>query len=224
MISIKQIKSRFSPAWLQLKAALTLASVGILSLAQGAMAHHPFGGVTPSNFGEGFLSGIGHPVIGLDHLAFVVASGLIAAGLVGGVAIPAAFVLATLAGTGIHLLEIDLPIPELVISASVVLFGVLLAIRGKNPASFYTVALAAIAALAGIFHGYAYGEAIVGAEMGPLLAYLVGFTIIQLGISVAAYVIGNAIIKVSSRLPVMRFLGLAIGAIGTVFLASSITA
>lgn len=224
MISIERLfKSHFgSNKRLQLGTAIAFALVGTLSFAQAAMAHHPFGGETPSNFVQGLLSGMGHPVIGVDHLAFVIASGLVAAGLVGGALIPIAFVLATVAGTGIHLFEIDLPIPELVISASVILFGVLLASRGKNSAS-HTAPIAAIAALAGIFHGYAYGEAIVGAQMGPLFAYLVGFAIVQLGISAAAYAIGSAIIKTSSRIPVMRFLGLAIGAVGAVFLASSLT-
>ncbi|MGD1951584.1 MAG: HupE/UreJ family protein [Leptolyngbyaceae cyanobacterium] len=46
-----------------------------------ALAHHPMGGKTPSSFIEGFLSGVGHPVIGLDHLIFVIASGLLAAAM-----------------------------------------------------------------------------------------------------------------------------------------------
>ena len=54
-------------------AAITLTSAGT------AFAHHPLGGMIPQNFMQGFLSGIGHPVIGFDHLAFVVAVGLIAA-------------------------------------------------------------------------------------------------------------------------------------------------
>ena len=41
----------------------------VLMVAVPAYAHHPMGGVTPSSFGEGLLSGIGHPIIGLDHLA-----------------------------------------------------------------------------------------------------------------------------------------------------------
>ena len=44
-----------------------------------ALAHHPLGGKIPSNFIEGFLFGVGHPVIGLAHLIFVIASGLLAA-------------------------------------------------------------------------------------------------------------------------------------------------
>jgi urease accessory protein len=38
----------------------------------------------------------------------------------------------------------------------------------------------ALVGAGGVFHGYAYGESIVGAQRGPLMAYLVGFTIIQL--------------------------------------------
>jgi urease accessory protein len=34
------------------------------------------GGKTPSTFVDGILSGVGHPIIGPDHLAFVVALGI----------------------------------------------------------------------------------------------------------------------------------------------------
>ena len=46
-------------------------------------------------------------------------------------------------------------------------------------------------ALSGIAHGYAYGEAIVGAEPTPLVAYLVGFTLVQLAIVSAGYAIAR---------------------------------
>ena len=39
-----------------------------------AFAHHPLAGKTPSSFIEGFLSGIGHPVIELGHLIFAIAT------------------------------------------------------------------------------------------------------------------------------------------------------
>ena len=44
-----------------------------------AFAHHVMGGLMPATFGEGILSGLGHPVIGLDHLAAVIAVGCLAA-------------------------------------------------------------------------------------------------------------------------------------------------
>ncbi len=183
-----------------------------------ALAHHPFGGETPDNVVEAFLSGMGHPVIGIDHLAFVVAAGLLAAAMGGRLGIPIAFVVASIFGTGIHLVGINLPLPELVISASVLLFGVLLAMKTR-PAKSMVIGLAAFA---GIFHGFAYGEAIFGAEMGPLFAYLLGFAAIQLGISAGAYWIGKTafakLIKPSGL--ALRFAGFVICGVGATFLTS----
>ena len=43
-----------------------------------AFAHHPMGGALPQNFLNGILSGIAHPIIGFDHLAFILTFGIIA--------------------------------------------------------------------------------------------------------------------------------------------------
>ncbi|AOY84864.2 HupE/UreJ family protein [Moorena producens JHB] len=212
--------SRYQNQKLGFNAIALLVWIGILSTAQQAMAHHPFGGETPDNFITGFLSGLGHPVIGFDHLAFVIAVGLIAAGFTSGFLIPGAFVLTTLLGTGIHLLGIDLPIPEIAIATSVVLFGGLL-LSANIPNISVVLGLAS---LAGIFHGYAYGEAIVGAEMSPLLAYLIGFSVIQYGIAILALYLSKRLIKQwrDQPLPLMRILGFGICSVGVVFLSSAI--
>lgn len=197
----------------------SLILIGLLSTAQQAMAHHATGGKTPFNFFEGFLSGLAHPVIGLDHLAFVVAIGLLAAGQARGVLIPAGFVLAALAGTGIHLLSFDLPAAEVVIAVSVITFGAMLVM----PNNLNWVLLAVLGAIAGLFHGYAYGEAIIGAGMTPLLAYLLGFTLTQYAVALVALLIGNVVSQEASvqSLPLLRLAGLAICSIGVVFLTSS---
>ena len=173
-------------AWRQMTAAIfaSLLAVTATSTAtiQPAMAHHPFGGETPRSIVEGFLSGLGHPVIGLDHLAFIVAIGAISIGQTRGWVLLASFLAATIGGTSIHLQEWYLPAPELVISISVLLFGILILSQQVYRLSM----LAAIAALAGMFHGYAYGEAVVGAEPTPLFAYLVGFTIVQVAVALAS--------------------------------------
>ncbi len=44
-----------------------------------ASAHHVMGGGLPDTWVAGLLSGIGHPMIGLHYLAFVVAVGLASA-------------------------------------------------------------------------------------------------------------------------------------------------
>lgn len=204
-----------------------LFAIGIIILeifiSSPASAHHPLDGRLPANLFEGMMSGFGHPVIGFDHLAFVIASGLIALGIAGGIIIPIAFVAATAIGAGIHLASIDLPLPEIFIAASVLLFGLLLIIRGKKQKnSNYTLIISSLAALAGLFHGFAYGEGIFGAETTPLIAYLIGFTIIQLAISLGTYLLATKLSKAISGKYITRIAGFAIAAIGMVFLSSAI--
>ncbi len=191
-----------------------------VSAATPALAHHALGGRLPANFFEGFISGLAHPVIGLDHLAFVVAIGLLAAFKTWGMTSPIAFVVAALGGTALHLQSVNLPGAELLISGSVLLFGVMLAM-GRSP---HWLVVTGLAAIAGIFHGYAYGESIVGAQMTPLAAYLLGFTTIQLVISLGAYAIARALAKPLTDTPnlSLRFAGFTICGIGATFLARTL--
>ena len=85
---------------------LRLRSIAPITIAflfrRARIAHHPMGGKTPSTFIEGLLSGFGHPMIGPDHLAFLVAVGIIVG--VGGLnlALPAVFVFAMAIGVALH--------------------------------------------------------------------------------------------------------------------------
>lgn len=182
------------------------------------LAHHPFGGDTPSNFIQGFLSGLGHPVIGLDHLAFVITIGLIAAGLRHGWVVPVLFVTTAIAGTGLHLIGADLPQPELVISGSVLLFGAFLALGRPLPPIFVMV----LASIAGLFHGYAYGEAIIGAQMNPLLAYLFGFSVIQLAIALGAYGLAKKSYGQPEQVLNLRFIGFLMAGVGLAFTSGAL--
>ena len=155
---------------------LLSATAIILMSAGAAFAHHPLGGMTPQTALHGILSGIGHPVIGIDHLAFIIGVGLIAAFHRSRLAMPAAFVGGTVAGTMLTLAAVTLPLAEIVITGSVVVAGVI-AMRGKVT-DLRVAALLAVAA--GLFHGWAYGAAVVGAETTPIIAYLVGFGMIQM--------------------------------------------
>lgn len=202
-----------------LGAIATALTIAFFAIPQPAYAHHAIGGKTPVNLLEGFLSGLAHPVIGLDHLAFVVAIGLLAVGQRRGALIPAGFVVAAMLGTVIHVFQIDLPAAEVAIAFSVIIFGAMLLWRDR-PHWLLTLGLGAIA---GLFHGYAYGEAIIGAQMFPLFAYLLGFTLIQYGVALVAFLVGNlAVQKSANSSPTwLRLSGLAICAIGVVFLTSS---
>ena len=162
------------------------------TFSTSAFAHHPMDGKTPETFSQGLLSGIGHPIIGVDHLAFVVAVG-IAAALAGSRFLsPLAFIVATLAGTALHLASVTLPAVELMIALSLVVLGAVVFMGKKLP----TAALAAVFAVAGLFHGFAYGEAIFGAETTPLVAYLAGFGLTQYAIAVIA---GSGIVMMMGK-------------------------
>ncbi|AFY90887.1 hydrogenase accessory protein [Chroococcidiopsis thermalis PCC 7203] len=206
--------------WRYLGLIATALTIAFFAIPQPAYAHHAIGGKTPVNLFEGFLSGLAHPVIGLDHLAFVVAIGLLAVGQRRGALIPAGFVVAAMLGTVIHVFQIDLPAAEVAIAVSVIIFGAMLVWRDR-PHWLITLGLGAIA---GLFHGYAYGEAIIGAQMFPLFAYLLGFTLIQYGVALVAFLVGNlALQKSANSSPAwLRLSGLAICAIGVVFLTSSV--
>ncbi|BAU14763.1 hydrogenase accessory protein HupE/UreJ protein [Leptolyngbya sp. NIES-3755] len=194
-----------------------LVTIALMSIASPAFAHHAMGGKMPSNFFEGFLAGIAHPIIGLDHFAFIVAVGLLAATKRRGILIPIAFVLSAMFGTGLHLAQINVPGVELFVSGSILLFGLLLVKDRWN-----TAIVTGLSAIAGLFHGYAYGESIFGAEMTPLFAYLAGFTVIQLVVSLAAFWIGDAMVDRHSNANQFRSAGLVFCGIGLAFFVSQV--
>ncbi|HKJ62817.1 MAG TPA: HupE/UreJ family protein, partial [Hyphomicrobiales bacterium] len=193
-----------------------LATAFLLFSASQAFAHHVMGGKMPDTFTAGFLSGIGHPIIGLDHFAFIAGVGIASAFLSGGIVTILAFIGATLAGCGLHLASVDLPAAEIVIAASVLVVGALI-MSGRT---ISTSIAAAIFAIAGLFHGYAYGESIFGAEQTPLLAYLLGFGVIQSTIAVVAMLIA----RTASSVPALsyRLTGAVIAGIGFTFLYQNV--
>ena len=200
----------------------TLLSVfTLMAYAAPTFAHHAMGGKTPETFDQGLLSGIAHPVIGLDHLAFLVVIALLAVKLKSPARflVPLAFVVATVAGTAVHLAAINLPMTETIIAASLLLGGGLLVLRKDLSGLLLT----AMSALFGVFHGYAYGESIVGAESTPLLAYLIGFAIIQyvvmLGIAFGVMKFAKHSTLVQDKL--QRAGGAVAILIGSVFIALS---
>lgn len=167
-----------------------------------AIAHHPNGYMLPDSFYEGLLSGFGHPVIGLDHLSFIIAMGILSYSLKRRTLIPLAFVSSTLIGTVLHLNSVNIIAAELLIGLSVVLIGLALVwgIKIRN-----SIALIAVFTLSGTLHGYAYGESIIGAESTVLGAYLIGFTSIQMAICLSVSVLCEFLGKLKSTAFTNRF-------------------
>jgi urease accessory protein len=183
-----------------------------------AFAHHVMGGRTPATFGEGLLSGLGHPIIGLDHLAAVVAVGCLAAAHRAGPTLAVGFVVAMIAGVALHLYGTTVPAAEIMVALSVIALGVIM-LRGQGIAIGTALTLFA---LVGLVHGYALGESIYGAEPTPIYAYLIGLTVIQSAIALAAMSIAGWLARGSADLSPLRLMGAGIAGIGLAVLVQQL--
>jgi urease accessory protein len=154
----------------------------VLIFAPPAFAHHVMGGELPRTAWQGLLSGFGHPIIGLDHFAFTVGVGLMSCIVGRLVLLPLLFVVGSVLGCFIHIQGLDLPWSEAAIGLTVALAAAIVATRSAVPSAV----LAVLFIPAGVLHGYAYGESIVGAETAPLSAYVVGFGLVQYCVAVGS--------------------------------------
>jgi urease accessory protein len=183
-----------------------LLSTLFLMVATPAFAH------VGQHLGFSAVSGFVHPLMGLDHLAAMIAVGLWAA-MAGGKRIwiwPAAFVIAMLAGGFSGHAGIELPQVEPVIAISVVVLGMLLAVGVSAPIVIGAVLIAAFA----IFHGHAHGaEASVEGWAG----YAFGFTAATALLHLAGIGVGIGLQRSVGALPV-RALGAATAALGVFIL------
>ncbi|MBM6580184.1 HupE/UreJ family protein [Microvirga sp. BT689] len=195
---------------------LALTFAGLIA-ASPALAHHPMGGMTPATFTQGLLSGFGHPVIGLDHLAALVGVGLVSSRFARGLTLPAFWVVAMAAGVGLHLMSADLPFAEALVALSVVVIGLAATMRTTLPYAL----IAALFAAGGAVHGYALGESIVGAESTPLVAYLVGLVAVQTALTTGIALAARSLAKGSLAAPSLqlRLAGLAVAVTGVATLA-----
>ena len=161
-------------------------AVAAALLSTPALAHHPLGGAAMETFSQGVLSGVGHPLLGFDHLFFVAAVGIAAAFTGRAQTAPLGYVGGMLAGCALIMAGVALPAVELVIALSLVIVGAVL-MTGRGLGAGTAVVL--FGAL-GLFHGWAFGETITGQEGGMgtavVAGYLIGLAATQWAIAVGA--------------------------------------
>ncbi len=196
-----------------------LVVVGLF-LPAPAFAHHAMGGLTPQTFVQGLLSGIAHPVIGLDHFLFLLMAGVLAYSLRSPLnyTTPVLFLVSALVGTSLHLAEFNLTNAEVLIALSLIASGGLVLWRRRVS----ILVLSLFFAVVGLFHGYAYAESIVGAENTPLLAYLVGLALVQYAVIVGMMTGLNRVNRLATGVHPERFAGRAALLGGALFLALSV--
>lgn len=191
-----------------------LVALLLFCLAAPAWAHHPLAGQPMETFAHGVLSGIGHPVLGFDHLFFVLAVGVLAR--VAGMPLrgPLAYLTTMLLGCALIYSGWKIPLTEPMIALSLLLVGFVLA-WGKPIAPWTTLTLFAGY---GLFHGAAFGASIAGQEGGispsVLAGYLIGLGAIQYAIALWAGVITDRILnRRGDNLPV-RLAGAMVAGVG----------
>lgn len=199
---------------MSLRAAPSLViAMASLLLAQPAFAHGQ------SGVGGGLVSGLLHPLTGMDHLIAMVAVGIWGAQL-GPPAIwvlPITFPLVMAIGGVLGVLHIPLPMPELVIALSALILGAAVAMRLRLPFA----AAAMIVAVFAVFHGHAHGAELPGSA-NPL-AYGVGFVVATGLLHLCGIAIGTlARWPAGERL--IQGLGAVIAVLGGYFLAQSLGA
>lgn len=199
--------------------AFSLAILAAASLlAEPALAHHVMDGSLPVTFTDGLLSGLGHPVIGLDHFAAVVAVGCLAATHPKGWGLVIGFVVAMMAGVAAHLQGAAVPGAEILVALTVIALGAVLLTHRQLSAAVALVLFVAV----GWLHGYALGESIYGAEQTPLVAYLIGLCVIQSAVALAAMFAARAALTRTKQIHSLRLIGAGIAGIGLTVLVQQL--
>ena len=193
------------------------ATAGLSGLATSqALAHHPIGGAVPTTAWQGLLSGLGHPVIEIDHLLFLLGAATVV-GLLKVAPGRAALALmlyaaASAVGTAIRVPGLELLLAEPMVAMSLLVLSLCLWLR-RAPAG---AAGGLMVATAGLIHGYAYGGAVVGAELTPLAWYLGGLFTVQTLLIVAVFAAVRCLRAVAATglVAAERALGVATGTAG----------
>jgi urease accessory protein len=121
----------------------------------------------------GFLTGLKHPISGLDHVLAMIAVGLWGAQL-GAPAVwvlPVTFPMVMAFGGFLGLVGIPLPGVEVGIALSAIMLGLVVAGEAKPPLAVAAVLVGFFA----VFHGHAHGTELPAGQSG--LTYSIGFVV-----------------------------------------------
>lgn len=193
------------------------SAIAILAVSApgAALAHHPLGGMPMETFAHGLLSGIGHPLLGFDHLLFVALVGVAALFTGKRYAAPAAYIAAMLVGCFAMSMGVGLPAKEIVIGLSLLVLG---GIVLSGTALRLVPALAIFAAF-GLFHGSAFGDSMANQEAAAgtqvLVGYLLALGVVQYAIALlSGWFVGNVLNAVSAGSVQARLAGAVVAGAG----------
>jgi urease accessory protein len=164
---------------------------------------------------SGFITGLLHPVLGLDHVLAMVAVGIVSAQL-GGANIwrvPLAFVTAMIIGGTAGALNMPLPYGEIGIAVSVVFLGITM-VYASQPTNPMVPFL--FVCFFGFCHGHAHGVEMPNA-IDPAL-YTLGFVTSTALLHILGVVIGMITLRREHWTGKLRYAGACVAGVGAVFL------
>ncbi|MGZ3181894.1 MAG: HupE/UreJ family protein [Telluria sp.] len=179
------------------------------------LAYMPLAQAHIEQASAGFMSGLLHPVYGLDHFLAMFAVGLVSAQLGGRsiYTIPAVFVSAMVIGGIVGVLAIGVPFTEQGIALSVVVLGlaIVLVREGGSP-----LPVLIVTACFGFLHGHAHGLEMPKAA-DPVY-YAAGFVVSTASIHLLGVGVGHVFTNVRRLTTALRHLGSAMAGVGMMIL------
>ena len=162
---------------------------------------------------SGIVSGLTHPLVGLDHLFAILAVGLLASTLYDkvGKSLITIFVLAMLMGGISGIFNFSFSYMEVGIAISTIFFGIFILVSDKFKSSLITFFVGLFAWM----HGLA-----LGTEMDPdfhVVPYFVGFLVATLALLLIGRLAGRLIIKAKNQMA-LKILGCVFIVLGLYFL------
>jgi urease accessory protein len=193
---------------------LAISVLALCALLPGFALGHVESGVAGDG---GFISGLVHPVTGLDHVVAMVAVGLWGA-ILGAPAIwilPIAFPLIMTVGALLGILDVPVPAIDLGIAASAIVLGGMVAANARPPLAIAFLLIAFFA----IHHGHPHGAALP--DFGVPIHYAAGF-VVATGLLHVAGIAFGLLYRWSAGKAAVRALGAGIAAVGGYFLLLAI--
>ncbi|KDP85696.1 MULTISPECIES: HupE/UreJ family protein [Cupriavidus] len=195
--------------------AARAAMAGVpLALASAAAFAHP--GHDAATVGASLWAGLLHPFTGMDHLLAMAGVGVWSA--LGArspreaLHMPFVFVALMLAGAVLGLSGLGLPLVEPMIAASLLVIGLLVALRARLPA---WAGMAIVGGFA-VFHGYAHGAELpaTAGALPAVAAYVGGFAVATMTLHLAGIGLGGALRRQAGWLARLAGAGVALYGVG----------
>ncbi|WP_217476206.1 HupE/UreJ family protein [Stutzerimonas stutzeri] len=185
-----------------------------IAIAAALLLSPAFAFAHPGHDHTGVLSGIAHPLFGLDHLLAMLAVGLWAAQQQGTArwALPLTFVATMLLGGLVGFAGVVIPLMETGIAGSVLALGLLVALAVRPP-------LAVAAGLTALFaasHGVAHGLELPA--LSSPWGYAAGFVVATAALHAGGYAVARNLPHVAT--PLVRLAGAAAAITGAWLLAA----